>query len=53
MEWDFIRTVMQKMGFSATWINWIKCCITYVKYHVMMNGHNRGNMVPEGGITRQ
>lgn len=41
---------MQKMGFSATWINWIKRYITYVKYHVMMNGRNRGNIVPEGGL---
>lgn len=40
---------MQKMGFTTTWINWIKRCITYVKYHVMMNGHIRGNIVPEGG----
>ena len=50
MEWSFIEDVMRKMGFSETWIEWIMCCITSVKYKVLMNGQPKENVVPKRGL---
>ena len=50
MEWSFIKAVMQKMGFSKTWIEWIMPCITSFKYKVHINGQPRGNIILERGL---
>ena len=52
MEWIFIQRVMEKMGFSETWINWIMRSVSSVKYHVLMNGQPRGNIVPHRGLRQ-
>jgi hypothetical protein len=28
MEWDFLLSIMEKLGFHPKWINWIRICIT-------------------------
>ena len=52
MEWSFIEAVMRKMGFPETWITWIMCCITSVKYKVLMNGQPRRNIDMERGLRQ-
>lgn len=43
----------ENMGFSATWINLIIRCITCVKYHVLMNGQTRSNIVPKRALRQE
>ena len=52
IKWSFIETVMRKMGFSETWIDWIMRCIMSVKYKVLMNGQPRGNIILEKGLRQ-
>ena len=36
VDWSFLLTVVQKMGFGAKWIRWIKWCIsTTLGFHSM------------------
>ena len=52
MEWIFIQKVMEKMGFSETWIKWIMWCVSSIKYQVLLNSQPRGNIVPQRGLRQ-
>lgn len=30
IEWDFLWTVLSKLGFLHKWIDWVKVCVTTV-----------------------
>lgn len=32
VEWKFIISIMQKLGFSSKWIEWIYMCMSTVNY---------------------
>ena len=34
--------MLQKIGFGAKWVNWIKTCITTASFSVMINGSLEG-----------
>ena len=38
VDWNFILTVIQKMGFGEKWIGWIKWCISTASFSVLVNG---------------
>jgi hypothetical protein len=38
VHWVFLRQVMQKMGFSHRFIDWIMTCVTSVRYAVKLSG---------------
>lgn len=50
--WDFLFQVMERMGFSAVWINWIKECASTVKYSINANGEQICNVIPSRGIRQ-
>jgi len=52
IEWEFIRLVMQAMGFHQTWIQWIMQCITTVSYSFLLNGAAQGSVTPKRGIRQ-
>ncbi|RVW44886.1 hypothetical protein CK203_109627 [Vitis vinifera] len=37
VDWSFLLTVMQKMGFGDKWIEWIKWCISTTSFSMMDN----------------
>lgn len=39
MRWDFLKAIMQRMGFDAQCIKWIMLCVTTVQYSISMNGN--------------
>ncbi|KAJ9685117.1 hypothetical protein PVL29_017229 [Vitis rotundifolia] len=41
VDWSFLLTVMQKMGFGEKWIGWIKWCISIVSFSVLVNGTSK------------
>ena len=49
IEWSgrSLKQPCKKIGFSDTWIDWIICSLTSVKYKVLMNGKPRGNIILE------
>lgn len=48
VEWSFIETLLERMGFARLWVNWIMACISSVTYTVLMNGEQHGNITGEG-----
>ncbi|KAK4384498.1 Transposon TX1 uncharacterized protein [Sesamum angolense] len=38
VEWDFLIATLQMFGFPATFIRWIKECVTSAHYSVVVNG---------------
>ncbi|XP_021745407.1 uncharacterized protein LOC110711338 [Chenopodium quinoa] len=38
VEWGFLITVMQELGFPQRFVDWIKNCLTSVSYSILING---------------
>ena len=38
MDWSFLFTVMQKMGFGEKWVRWIKWYIFIASFSMLVNG---------------
>lgn len=50
--WDFLFSVLQRMGFNETWIGWIKECVGLVKYSINANGEQVCNITPNRGLRQ-
>ena len=52
VEWSFLETLMEKMGFDDRWIQLIMRCISSVSYKVLINGEAKGNIIPSRGLRQ-
>ena len=52
VEWNFLETLMEKMGFDSRWIHWIMSCVSSVSYSVLLNGNAHGFIKPERGLCQ-
>jgi hypothetical protein len=52
MEWVFILSIMEKLGFHPTWITWIKLCISSSSFSIILNGSPYGHFSPERGLRQ-
>jgi hypothetical protein len=52
VDWHYLFSIMRRMGFHQTWINWMKMCVTNVKYHILMNDDRIGPVIPERGLRQ-
>ena len=52
MDWSFLLTVMQKMGFGEKWIGWIKWCISTASFSVLVNGTSKGFFQSSRGLRQ-
>ncbi|XP_024005059.1 uncharacterized protein LOC112082173 [Eutrema salsugineum] len=52
VEWNFLKSLMEKMGFDPRWIKWIMFCISSVSYKIIVNGVPRGSIKPTRGIRQ-
>lgn len=50
--WDFLLRVLEKIGFSPTWINWVKECMCSMKFSITANGEQVCNVVPNRGLRQ-
>lgn len=50
VEWDFLRRMMERMGFTAQWIQIIMRCISTVSYKIKINGDLTETITPERGL---
>ena len=52
IEWEFIKALLQKMGFHQHWNKLMMECISSVQYRILLNGHPRGLIVPQRGLRQ-
>lgn len=52
LEWKFIESVMERLGFHPQWIRLIMQCISTVTYSYLINGSPRGRVRPSRGISQ-
>ena len=38
VSWGFLMHMLQRCGFSKKWRKWIMCCISTVKFSILING---------------
>lgn len=49
VEWDYLLSMMTKMGFAPVYCRWIEECISSTLFSILVNGNPMGYIMPEGG----
>ena len=53
LDWRFIWRVLQRRGFTATWVRWMKQCVCTNTFAVLVNGRPQGGWIhPQRGIRQ-
>ena len=52
VEWHFLQSIMEKMGFPAGWIERVMSCVTTPSFSVLVNGKPYGMIQPSRGICQ-
>ncbi|XP_041017886.1 uncharacterized protein LOC121260102 [Juglans microcarpa x Juglans regia] len=52
IEWDFLASVMHKMGFSDSWISLVMKCVTSVTYSLLLSGVSQPFFCPSRGLRQ-
>jgi hypothetical protein len=52
VEWNFLKAVMEKLGFERQWINLIMMCVSTAQFSILINRVPTGKITPSRG-TRQ
>ena len=53
INWDFLMSVMQKMGFGEKWASWIRWCISTASFSVLINGSPAGFFQSTRGLRQR
>ncbi|XP_074347588.1 uncharacterized protein LOC141686452 [Apium graveolens] len=52
IEWDFLRAIMLKMGFSRWWVQLVLQCVTKVVYSITHGEQVMGPIIPTRGLRQ-
>ncbi|XP_026378053.1 uncharacterized protein LOC113272434 [Papaver somniferum] len=52
VNWDFIDEILKLMGYGDKWRSWVKCCVEFVKFSVLVNGSASGFFTSKKGIRQ-
>ncbi|XP_018474023.1 uncharacterized protein LOC108845291 [Raphanus sativus] len=52
IEWNFLREVLQRLGFHEIWIGWIMECVSSVSYAFLINVGPQGIFIPSRGLRQ-
>lgn len=51
-KWDFLRSILLKMGFGEWWVHLVFRCVTTVSYNVVHRECEMGHILPSHGIRQ-
>jgi ribonuclease HI len=52
VEWNYLKSIMRKMGFHTRWVSMIMQCISTVSYSILVNGEPHGFLKPSRGLRQ-
>ena len=52
VEWSYLSSIMEKMGFTEHWINLMMLCVKTVTYSILVNGEPKSTITPTRGIRQ-
>lgn len=52
VEWQFLREMMQRLGFDQRWVALVMNCVTTVEYRIRVNGVLTEEFIPEQGLRQ-
>lgn len=52
IEWSFLKTVLETLGFNPTVVAWLMECVTSVSYAFLINGSPQGRVIPARGLRQ-
>ncbi|XP_060965512.1 uncharacterized protein LOC133034440 [Cannabis sativa] len=52
IEWNFLDSVLRKIGFSDRWISLVMKCVSSASYKVIHGGRTMGPIIPSRGIRQ-
>ena len=52
VSWGFLMYMLQRCGFSEKWRKWIMCCISTVKFFILINGSSSNFFGSSRGIRQ-
>ena len=52
ISWEFINYMLDRLGFYAKRIQWIKCCLEYASVSVLVNGSPTREFTPRKGLRQ-
>ena len=52
VEWQFLKGIMEKMGFPTLWIERVMSCVTTPTFSILVNGKPCGMIHPSRGIRQ-
>lgn len=52
IDWNYLKCVMLKMGFSHQWVKWIMMCVETTDYSVIVNDEAVGPIIPGRGLRQ-
>ncbi|KAL6194971.1 hypothetical protein ACLB2K_036046 [Fragaria x ananassa] len=52
VEWCFLEKVLQKLGFSESWVKLVMSCVTSVNYSIILNGKPGSWFTPSCGLRQ-
>lgn len=53
VEWAFLDSMMEKLGFDSQFRGWIMECVTIVSYSVLINGEPSGHIIPSRDLHQE
>jgi ribonuclease HI len=52
VDWGFLRGMLERLGFSNRWIQWMMLCVSSVNYSVLVNFEQVGPIFPGRGLRQ-